>query len=165
MTTLLAILCIILSVSVLVALLTVRRLRGSIPGIVDEAVEATLRDFKKRSGRTRVGTTVEQLVPFMKEFPYDPSDVRIISGGPVDYIVFDGLSDGKIRELVFLDVKTGTARTNKPQKQVEDCAFRGQVRFTLFEVDSSGATSHPYKRIDDIIDLDDDARARLRRPG
>ena len=142
MTTLLAILCIILAVALLAVLLTLRRVQGSIPAMMEDEINAALKDFKKRSGRTRVGTTVEQLVPFMKEFPYDPSDVRILSGGPVDYIVFNGLCEGKVRELVFLDVKTGTGRTNQAQKQVQECADRGLVQFALFEVGPSGAVTH-----------------------
>src|ERR671917_2386837 len=117
MTTLLAVLCIVLSIALLAALLTLRRVHGSIPEMIDEEVTTALTEFKKRSGRTRVGTTVEQLVPFMKEFPYDPSDVRILSGGPVDYAVFDGLCEGRVRELVFLDVKTGQGRTSELQRQ------------------------------------------------
>ena len=153
MTTLLTVLCIFLSIALLAALLTLRRVHGSIPEMIDEEVTTALTEFKKRSGRTRVGTTVEQLVPFMKEFPYDPSDVRILSGGPVDYAVFDGLCEGQVRELVFLDVKTGAASTNKAQRQVEECAFRGLVRFALFEVDPAGAVAHPRRRTDEPFDL------------
>ena len=42
-----------------------------------------IKEFKKRSGRTRFGHPVEQMVPFVKELPYDPSDMRILSGGPI----------------------------------------------------------------------------------
>lgn len=106
------------------------RLQASIELERQDAVET----FKKRSGRTRVGTAVEQLVPFMEEFPYDPSDARLINGGPVDYVVFDGLSEGCIRQLVFLDVKTGKAKTNGAQRLVKDCAELGNVSFGIFRV-------------------------------
>ncbi len=164
MTSLLVVACTALSIALLSALLTLRRVQQSIPSQIAEAVDATRKDFKKRSARTRVGLTVEQWVPFFEEFPYDPSDARILSGGPVDYIVFDGLTDGKVKELVFLDVKTGKARTNHAQKQVEECASRGQVRFTVFEVGESGAVAQPRMRIDELLQLSEDDHTLLRHP-
>ena len=166
MTTLLAVLCVVLSIALIRLSLKLWRLQGSIPELIEEETGAAIKEFKKRSGRTRVGTTVEQMVPFVTEMPYDPSDMRILSGGPVDYVVFDGLCDGEVRELVFLDVKTGKARTNLAQKQVQRCAHLGRVRFALFEVDESGRASFkPSRRIDEIVEsIDDDTRTRLQLP-
>lgn len=166
MTASLVVLCIVLSIAFIVLLVKLRRLRRSIPDLVGEEVGMAIKEFKKRSGRTRVGTTVEQLVPFVKEMPFDPSDMRILSGGPVDYIVFDGLCDGDLRELVFLDIKTGKAKKNDAQKQVQRCADLGRVRFALFEVTQDGeSTFKPSKRVDEIIEFtDEETRRRLRLP-
>jgi predicted Holliday junction resolvase-like endonuclease len=162
MTTALLTLVILVLVLVIIRLAaTTRSLRESIPIACEKAVK----DFTERSGRVRVGTTVEQLVPFMEEFPYDPSDARLLSGGPVDYVVFDGLSAGKIRELVFLDVKTGKARKSSPQKQVQDCADLGRVRFSIFQVALTGAKAKPSQRVDEVLtSLDEESRKRLRLP-
>ena len=151
MTAALAVLCIVLSIALIALLVEVRQLRQSIPDLVDEEVGMAIKEFRKRSGRTRVGTTVEQMVPFVREMPFDPSDMRILSGGPVDYVVFDGLCDGNLRELVFLDVKTGKAKKNDAQKQVQRCADLGRVRFALFEVTEDGTNSFkPSKRVDEM---------------
>lgn len=151
MTAVLAVLSIVLSIALISLLVEVRRLRQSIPDLVDEEVDMAIKEFKKRSGRTRVGTTVEQMVPFVKEMPFDPSDMRILSGGPVDYVVFDGLCEGNLRELVFLDVKTGNGKKNDAQKQVQRCADLGRVRFALFAVTEDGkSTFKPSERIDEI---------------
>src|SRR5688572_23124401 len=120
MSTLLVVLCVALFVALVALSAAFRRLRRSIPILVEDEREAAIKEFKKRSGRTRVGTTVEQLVPYVSELPFDPSDMRILSGGPVDFVVFDGLCEGNVRELVFLDVKTGRRRrTSTEQKQVQ----------------------------------------------
>lgn len=166
MTVVLVILSIVLSIAVIALLAEIRRVRQSIPGLLEEEAHLAVKEFKKRSGRTRVGTTVEQMVPFVKELPFDPSDMRILSGGPVDYVVFDGLCDGELRELVFLDVKTGKAKKNEAQKQVQRCADLGRVRFALFEVTEHGESSFkPSKRVDEIIEFtDEETRRRLRLP-
>ena len=150
MTTFLVLLCLALSVALAVTQLSLRSLRESLPALVEEGVDQAVKEFKKRSARTRVGTTVEQMVPFVKEMPFDPSDMRILSGGPVDYVVFDGLCDGNLRELVFLDVKTGKGKTNDAQKQVERCAALRRVRFGVFAVDEQGHAS--YKPSPRVVD-------------
>lgn len=167
MTTLLVVLCIVLSVTLVALLIELRRLRRSIPDLLEDEIDAAIKEFKKRSGRTRVGTTVEQLVPYVKEMPFDPSDMRILSGGPVDFVVFDGLCEGNVRELVFLDVKTGRRRrTSNEQKQVQRCADLGRVRFAVFDVDEDGeATFKLSKRIDEIVEfVDEETRRKLRLP-
>lgn len=142
MIALLVALCFALAVGLAAALLSLWRLQTSIGAEIEDHVDAALKEFKKRSQRTRVGTTVEQMVPFVRDMPFDPSDMRIVSGGPVDYVVFDGLCDGEVRELVFLDVKTGKGKANHPQRQVQRCADLGLVRFAILEVDASGAVRY-----------------------
>ncbi|MFN2595478.1 MAG: Holliday junction resolvase-like protein [Actinomycetota bacterium] len=148
MTALLATLCVALSVALVISLLKLWRLEATAAEIAKEQVNLAIKEFRKRSERTRVGTTVEQLIPLVKELPFDPSDMRILSGGPVDYIVFDGLCDGEVRQLVFLDVKTGTGKVNQAQKQVRRCAEAGLVSFALFEVDERGQVRYRPSLVD-----------------
>jgi predicted Holliday junction resolvase-like endonuclease len=130
----LAALAVVLLVVVIRQAGRIRALEDSIPDLQDEAIK----EFKKASGRTRVGNAVQHLVPFMHEFPYDPSDARFIGGGPIDLIVFDGLGEGEIRDLVFVEVKTGKAKTNAVQKLVENCCAEGKVHFGVFKVGPDG---------------------------
>lgn len=44
-------------------------------------------NFQIKSGRVKTGKSLEQFMPFMKDFPYASDDCRFI-GMPVDYIVF-----------------------------------------------------------------------------
>lgn len=63
MTIVLVVLCIVLFVALVALIVEFRRLRRSIPDLVEDEIDAAIKEFKKRSGRTRLGTTVEQLVP------------------------------------------------------------------------------------------------------
>ena len=65
---------------------------------------------KSRAGiKGRIG---EQIVPFTKQFKYNPSDARFI-GSPIDYVIFNGYTDlkdtkkGKSITVVFVEIKTG----------------------------------------------------------
>ena len=44
--------------------------------------------------------------------------VKLFLGSPVDLVVFDGLSAGDVRRVVFLEVKTGGAALTTRERQV-----------------------------------------------
>jgi predicted Holliday junction resolvase-like endonuclease len=69
--------------------------------------EANIRaDAIIRSSAVIRGRVSEHLAPYITNFPYNPRDARFI-GSPIDIIVFNGLEDGVMREIVFLEIKTG----------------------------------------------------------
>ena len=93
----------------------------------ERALAAARRDAVKRSRAVSIGKAVEHLVPFMPDFPYDPSDSRFL-GSPVDFVVFDGLRDGDtVREVVFVEVKTGRSRLSGRERAVKDAVLNGRV--------------------------------------
>ncbi|HRI36215.1 MAG TPA: Holliday junction resolvase-like protein [bacterium] len=63
------------------------------------------RDAVKRSGSVIRGQVYEKILPYLPDFPYDPSDMVFVGRG-IDYVVFDGLSAGDVRSVVFLEVKS-----------------------------------------------------------
>ena len=71
----------------------------------------------QRSLAVTAGKVHEQLVPYLPEFGFNPKDARFL-GSPVDLVVFDGLSAGEVRRVVFLEVKTGGALLTTRERQV-----------------------------------------------
>ncbi len=90
------------------------------------AVRSISRSFDVKRGRF-----VEQLAPYLKNFPYDPRDVRFI-GAPVDFIVFDGLSDGKDVSIVFVEVKSGKAGLNDNERRIREAVEKKRVKYVIF---------------------------------
>lgn len=77
-------------------------------------------DAVKRSKEVIKGKTTEHLIPYMEDFKYNPSDCRFM-GSPIDIIVFDGLSEGELTEIIFLEIKAGKhASLSKRERQVRD---------------------------------------------
>ena len=74
-------------------------------------------DAVQRSLAVTAGKVHEQLVPYLPEFGFNPKDARFL-GSPVDLVVFDGLADGQVRRVVFLEVKTGGAPLTARERQV-----------------------------------------------
>jgi hypothetical protein len=163
-----AVILILALIIVLVTSAAYWRLKRSIPRLCDNAYAAGRESFKKDSQRTRRGTTVEHYVPFLDAFPFDPSDARFI-GGPIDYVVFDGLNEGQVREVVFVEVKTNKRGLEERQKQVNDCVVAGAVDFFEFRVQNSTASARLKRprsrvRVEPVLDPIGDETARQREP-
>jgi predicted Holliday junction resolvase-like endonuclease len=86
------------------------------------------RDAVQRSMAVTVGKVHEQLVPFMPDFPYNPKDARFL-GTPIDFIVFDGLSDGDALSIAFVEVKTGNSDLTSRERRVRDAVRAGRVEW------------------------------------
>lgn len=87
-----------------------------------------------QSRRVLKGQAAEQIAPMLPEFAFLPSDARFL-GHPVDYVVFDGLSEGDDVEIVLVEVKSGNARMNDNERRIRDAVDAGRVRFEVVRVD------------------------------
>ena len=77
------------------------------------------------------GKFVEQLVPYLPEFKYDPTEARFI-GSPIDLIVFPGLAAGNPQEIVIMEVKTGkTGQLTPQERKIRQLIEDGMVRWEL----------------------------------
>lgn len=97
---------------------------------VEEMEEKIREDALERSRATIKGKVSEQLAPFSSDFDFNVSDARFI-GSPVDYVIFDGCSDGKDEiEVIVSDVKTGdSAKLTENQKKIKEAVEENRVRW------------------------------------
>lgn len=94
---------------------------------------AIMRERSDAVGRSRsviLGEIYETIAPLFPGFRYAPRDMVFLGKG-VDYLVFDGLSEGDLREIVFLELKTGKSKQNFNEKAIEQCIRQGRVRYEL----------------------------------
>ena len=78
------------------------------------------------------GKFTEQLVPYLPEFKYDPTEARFI-GSPIDLIVFPGLSQGEPREIVIVEIKTGGSQLSTVENKIRQLVESGMVRWELIQ--------------------------------
>jgi predicted Holliday junction resolvase-like endonuclease len=102
--------------------------------LANEMMIMARKDALERQRSVIKGQLSENIAPFLSNFGYNASDCRFM-GNPVDYIVFDGLSDGDVKEVVIMDIKTGTSRLNKNQRLIRDAVKDGKVRFEVLKID------------------------------
>ena len=90
-------------------------------------------DAVQRSLAVTAGKVHEQLIPYLPAFPYNPKDVRFL-GSPIDLVVFDGLAEGDLRGIVFLEVKTGGSSLTSRERQVRDVIRAREVEWAELRV-------------------------------
>ncbi len=72
----------------------------------------------KQSRAVLSGQFSEQIAPYLPDFPFKPTEARFI-GKPVDFIVFKGMDEKKINEVVFVEVKTGKSQLSSVEKSLK----------------------------------------------
>ncbi len=92
-------------------------------------------DALKKSKAVLSGQISEHFVPFRRDiFPYNAKDSKFL-GMPIDFIVFDGLTNGKLEKIIFLEIKTGeNAILSSREKQIRDCINAKNVEFKILKV-------------------------------
>ena len=85
----------------------------------EDDVDEARQDSLERSRSTISGKVFENLAPLVPGFLFNPKDARWL-GSPIDFVVFDGLDDGEIRSVVFVEVKTGRSQLVTRERHVRD---------------------------------------------
>ena len=82
---------------------------------------------------TGLGKVMQNVLPHLKDFnsQVTMADCRFIAA-QLDIIVFEGASNNHIKNITFMDAKTGKAPPQKNQKQIRDAVNDGKVRSELF---------------------------------
>lgn len=82
-----------------------------------------------------LGEVYEKVLPALPDFPYAPKDMTFLGKG-VDYLIFDGLTEGNLREIVFLELKSGKSQLNKNERMIQECLRDRRVRFAEYRIGS-----------------------------
>ena len=95
------------------------------PGFRKEAI------LKSRS--VLGGQFSEQLAPYLPDFAYLPTECRFI-GKPIDFIVFKGMDEKKIDEVVFVEIKSGKSKLNKHESNLKETIEKKRVKWVEYRV-------------------------------
>jgi predicted Holliday junction resolvase-like endonuclease len=74
------------------------------------------------------GQVFEQFAAYFPAFEFNPKDAQFL-GKPVDFVVFDGLDEGELRRIVFVEIKTGGAALSTRERRIRDAIGRGDVEW------------------------------------
>ncbi len=99
--------------------------QNRLPKIREEAIQ--------KSRAVLGGKFSEQLAPYLPGFPYRPTEARFI-GSPIDFVVFSGLDEKSVSEVVFVEVKSGKSQASAVEKNVRDAVVAKRVRWAQYRV-------------------------------
>ena len=102
----------------------------------NEYEEKIREDAVKKSLSTILGKVGEELTPLLmfKKLGIEPKDFRHI-GTPIDYVAFKGLSNGKVEEILFIEVKTANSPSlSDREKEVRKAVKDKRVRFVMINL-------------------------------
>ena len=97
-------------------------------------LEAIVKTRLKQSRAVLGGLVAEQIAPLLPDFPFDPGDCRFV-GKPIDFIVFKGMNEQNISEVIFLEIKSGASKNlNQQEKRLMETIKEGHVRWVQFNI-------------------------------
>jgi len=106
---------------------------AEIKELIKSAEKYMRHDAIKRSKRTLLGKLWEQVSPYLPKFPFRPSDMKFL-GTPIDFVIFDGASENDIKQVVFLEVKSGDSKLTTQERKLKKVIEEGKVSWRLFNV-------------------------------
>lgn len=87
-------------------------------------------DAIQKSQAVVTGKVTEHFVPYLPDFHFNPKDARFL-GTPIDFVVFDGLDEGDVKRVVFIEVKTGASTLSVRERQVRKAIEARDVEWVL----------------------------------
>jgi predicted Holliday junction resolvase-like endonuclease len=106
-----------------------------------ESTETIRKEAIEKSRAVTLGKVTEHVVPFLPGFQHNPKDARFI-GTPVDFIIFDGLDEGDVRQITFVEVKTGSSSLSKRERQIREAVKQQRVVWEELRIPAVTSQNH-----------------------
>jgi predicted Holliday junction resolvase-like endonuclease len=91
------------------------------------------KDAILRSRAVLGGHFSENLAPFLPNFKYKPNECSFL-GKPIDFLVFKGMDEKNINEVVFVEVKSGKAKLSSQEKNLREAIEKKRVRWEEYRI-------------------------------
>ncbi len=103
-----------------------------------DAKEAELREKAIERGRNKVPLMIKNcLCPEFKALEYDPYDIKAIMD-PVDFVVFDGLNQGKQVQSVTFLAKPTNPQMRKVTETIKTTISKGSYDWKVARITTTG---------------------------
>ena len=97
-------------------------------------IEEARADAVRRSRSVLNGQLVEQISPFLPNFPCNPADCRFV-GKPIDFIAFAGLEENdNVDEILFVEIKTNSSQLSQRERSLKEAVEKKKIRWVEFRV-------------------------------
>ncbi|MBR2107319.1 MAG: hypothetical protein IJ937_08635 [Treponema sp.] len=102
--------------------------------VIKKSSKSERKDAINRSRAVLSGQMLEQVAPFLPDFPCNPADVRFV-GKPIDFVAFPGaVSNKPISEILLIEVKSGNSVLTEREKEIKLAVEKGKVRYVEYRI-------------------------------
>ena len=107
----------------------------------EEKIPKEREEAIKQSRAVLSGQFSEQIAPYLPDFPFNPTEARFI-GKPIDFVVFKGMDEKKIEEIVFVEVKSGQSQLSKIEKSLKSAVENKNISWHEYKVPEEVTKKH-----------------------
>ena len=100
-------------------------------------IEGKLRKRAARAALRASKRLLRKIDPIFSGSGYNPQDVKVMFN-PVTYVVFDGMSQGDVREVQLLATPAQNRVSEQIQSSIEQIVKQGNFEFRTLRVDYHG---------------------------
>lgn len=87
----------------------------------------------KKSREVILGEVYEKVAPMLENFPYNYKDLTFV-GRWIDYIVFDWLAEWNLKNIIFLEIKSGKSNLNKNERDIRNVVEKWKVTYEIYKI-------------------------------
>ncbi len=99
--------------------------------------EEDLREEARARGRSLAQIAVKKIDPVFTPRNLNPDDAKVIFH-PVDYVVFNGLKNGPVKNIILLDRLAKESTHRRVQESIEQVIHRGNYEWQTLRVQDNG---------------------------
>lgn len=99
--------------------------------------EDHMRETARKKGRKQASQMIKRIDTVFGPRKLNPDDAKVLFH-PVDYIVFDGMKEASIRNLLLLDHSGMTGERRALQQSIERTVSRGNYEWITVSIDNDG---------------------------
>ena len=98
------------------------------------------REAIERATRKHLPKLLSHMVPTFASSRLNPQDIKTIFH-PIDFVIFDGLRQGKLDRILLMDRKSDNALQIGVQKAIEDTIKSHAIEWRTLRVNETGAVT------------------------
>jgi predicted Holliday junction resolvase-like endonuclease len=92
------------------------------------------KDAIKRSKSVILWNVKEKVAPLLPNFEYSLKDLVFLWKW-IDYLIFDGLSEGELKQVVFLEIKTWKSQLNSNERKIRKIVNAKKIKYEIMHLD------------------------------
>ena len=97
------------------------------------ALPAHRKEAITKSRAVLSGHFSEQLAPFLPDFSYAPTECKFL-GKPIDLLVFQGMDEKNITEVIFVEVKSGSSKLSPIERNLKAAIEEKRVSWQEYRI-------------------------------